>query len=67
MKYIRRFLSFWYRFIVGDDWKIAAGVVVGLSLVALLVHGSHINSWWLLPVIMVGMLTLSLWIATRRQ
>jgi hypothetical protein len=27
------FLRFWYDFVVGDDWKIAAGVVLALTVV----------------------------------
>lgn len=26
MRYVRRFFRFWYDFVVGDDWRIAAGV-----------------------------------------
>lgn len=37
MGFVRGFGRFWYDFIVGDDWKIAAGVVVALGLGALLV------------------------------
>jgi hypothetical protein len=33
------FLRFWWDFIVGDDWRIAAGVVVVLGVGALLVAG----------------------------
>ena len=33
------FLRFWWDFIVGDDWRIAAGVVVVLAVGALLVSG----------------------------
>jgi hypothetical protein len=27
------FLRFWYDFVIGDDWKIAAGVVLALAAV----------------------------------
>lgn len=66
MKYIKAFLSFWYHFIVGDDWRIAVSVVLGLCLITLLTH-AHIQIWWLLPVLIVAMLTLSLWFAVRHQ
>jgi hypothetical protein len=65
MRYIKQFFSFWYHFIVGDDWRIALGVVVGLGLVALLSYKTHHRVWWLLPILVVTMLTLSLWTATR--
>ena len=43
MKYIRSFVLFWWDFIVGDDWRVAAGVAVGLALTAVF------EVWWLLP------------------
>jgi hypothetical protein len=36
-RFVAGFLRFWWDFIVGDDWRIAAGVVVVLALGALLV------------------------------
>jgi hypothetical protein len=35
MRYLRGFGRFWFDFLVGDDWRIAAGVVVVLGLGAL--------------------------------
>jgi hypothetical protein len=32
MRFIRGFGQFWYDFLVGDDWKIAAAVVATLIL-----------------------------------
>ncbi len=32
MRFLRSFARFWYDFIVGDDWKIAAGIVVAVGL-----------------------------------
>ena len=32
MKGARAFGQFWYDFIIGDDWKIAAGVVLAVAL-----------------------------------
>jgi hypothetical protein len=48
MKYLRAFARFWWNFIVGDDWHVAAGVTVALGLTALLAHDG-VNAWWLLP------------------
>jgi hypothetical protein len=31
MSYVRRFGRFWYDFIVGEDWRIAAGVAIALA------------------------------------
>jgi len=32
------FFRFWYAFIVGDDWTVAAGVIAALAMTSLLVH-----------------------------
>jgi hypothetical protein len=37
MRFVKAFLRFWYDFVVGDDWKIAACVVAALGVGALLV------------------------------
>ncbi len=34
------FCRFWYEFIVGDEWRIATGVVGALGITALLVRTS---------------------------
>ncbi len=34
MSVLRAFGRFWYDFIVGDDWKIAAAVVLAVALTA---------------------------------
>ena len=37
MRYVKAFGRFWFDFVIGDDWKIAAGVSVALAaLVGLL-------------------------------
>ena len=36
MKFLKAFGLFWYDFVIGDDWKIAAYVVVALAIVAAL-------------------------------
>ena len=46
---MRRFGSFWWNFVVGDDWRVAAGLAVALGLTSLLTH-EGVNAWWLLPV-----------------
>ncbi|MEA2420632.1 MAG: hypothetical protein QOE60_2838 [Thermoleophilaceae bacterium] len=43
MRYVRGFGRFWWDFIVGDDWRIAAGVVTVLGLGAL-AHGKDLLS-----------------------
>ena len=65
MKRIKAFGAFWYDFVVGDDWRIAATVVLVLVL-TWGVSRTSVPSWWLLPAALVVMLPLSLWLAVRR-
>jgi hypothetical protein len=67
MRYIRNFLSFWYHFVVGDDWRVAAGVTIGLSIVAFFVHVKHLDIWWVLPVFVIALTTISLWDAAKKD
>ena len=58
MSALARFGKFWYDFIIGDDWRIAAGVVV--TVAALVVANHHgADWWWLLPVAVTALLTVS--------
>jgi hypothetical protein len=43
MKFIVGFGRFWWDFIIGEDWKIAAGVGVVLALGAVLVKGTDLS------------------------
>jgi hypothetical protein len=36
MRYLKAFGQFWYDFVIGDDWKIAVGVVLGLGITLVL-------------------------------
>ena len=63
---IRAFAAFWYDFVVGDDWLIAVGVVIGLALTYLLSR-TAVPAWWLLPLAVVVLLPLSLWRAVRHR
>jgi hypothetical protein len=40
VRFLSDFTRFWWDFVVGDDWRIAAGVVVVLAGGALLVAGT---------------------------
>jgi hypothetical protein len=55
----RRFGLFWWDFVVGEDWRIAAGVIVALAVTALLVH-LGVPAWWMLPVAVLALLAGSL-------
>ena len=63
MRYLRSFLRFWWEFVVGDDWRVAAGLALALGLTSLLTHDG-INAWWLLPLAVALVLGGSLWRVT---
>ncbi len=51
-------------FVVGDDWRVAAGVVIALGVTAL-VAGTSVAAWWILPLATLLMLGMSVWLASR--
>jgi uncharacterized membrane protein len=61
---MKRFASFWWDFLVGDDWLVAMGVLVAFGLTALLA-ASSVPAWWLLPLAFAVVLWLSLRRAAR--
>jgi hypothetical protein len=56
---LRTFGAFWYDFVIGDDWVVAAGVVAGL-LGTWGLHTAHVPAWWVLPVLLVVLLPVTL-------
>ncbi len=66
LKAVRAFGAFWYDFVVGDDWSVAAGVVLALAVTALLAH-LGVPAWWLLPLAVLALLGASLARAARRR
>jgi hypothetical protein len=48
MSHLRSFSLFWWNFVVGDDWFVAAGIALALAGLALLVDRG-VDAWWLLP------------------
>ena len=67
MKQLKWFGAFWYDFIVGDDWHVAAMVVAGLALTAVITRAAQVNAWWLLAVFVVAALVWSLHRATATR
>jgi hypothetical protein len=53
-------VRFLWEFVVGDDWRIAVGVVVALGATAL-VAGTSVAAWWILPLAAGGLLVFSVW------
>jgi hypothetical protein len=61
---LRAFGAFWYDFVIGDDWVIAAGVVIALVITAV-VAMTGTAAWWIVPAAIAVLLPLSLWRGTR--
>ena len=61
VRWIGGFLFFWYDFIIGDDWRVAAGIVIGFFIT----HAAGISSWWIIPLVVGAMLSFTLHEATR--
>jgi hypothetical protein len=43
VRFIRGFFRFWYDFIIGEDWRVAAGVTVVLAIGAVLVAQTELS------------------------
>jgi hypothetical protein len=55
VSYVLAFARFWYEFIVGDDWLIAAGVAVAIGATALLADRG-VAAWWVMPLAVIALL-----------
>ena len=62
MSTIRAFGRFWWDFVVGDDWRAAAGVAVGIGITAA-IAAADIAAWWFLPLAVAVVL----WLSLRRE
>jgi hypothetical protein len=66
VRWIRAFARFWIDFVVGDDWTVAATVLVALVATWGLTQAG-LPAWVLLPVAAVGSTAVSLRRATKRD
>jgi hypothetical protein len=64
MTWLWNFVRFWYDFVVGDDWVVAAGVVAVLGMAAVLASSGAV-AWVASALGMTGLLVLSVWRAAR--
>ena len=65
MRWVMRAAAAVWRFVAGDDWRLALGVAAAIGLVEVLVELST-NAWWLLPVVVPVLLWVSVSRAARR-
>jgi hypothetical protein len=61
---LRAFGAFWWDFIVGDDWRVAVGVVIAFAVTAVLAHRG-VPAWWVMPVAVLAILAASVVSAAR--
>jgi hypothetical protein len=52
------FSGFWYHFVVGDDWTLAAAVALGLVMTYAL-NVSRFPAWWIVPALVIVTLGIS--------
>lgn len=64
---LKAFGAFWYDFIVGDDWRLALGVVVALAATAAVGHLASVPAWWIVPAVAISVLVVSTWRASRHR
>jgi hypothetical protein len=66
MSRLAAFLRFLWDFVVGDDWRVAAGVALAIGLTAL-VSDTSIAVWWILPLAVAALLSLTVYEAARAK
>jgi len=65
MSRVLAFARFWYAFIFGDDWLIAAGVAAAIGVTAALADGG-VAAWWVMPIAVIALLVGSVRRGSRR-
>jgi hypothetical protein len=64
---IRAFGTFWYDFIVGDDWRVALTVALALAVTFVVNRLTGAAAWWIVVAATVVVLPLSIYRATRTK
>lgn len=64
---LKAFAAFWYDFIVGDDWRVALGVVLALAVTYTLAQSGTHAVWWIAPLAVLVLLPLSIRRAARKR
>ena len=60
MRLVAGFARFWWDFIVGDDWRIAAGVLLVLGVGALLVSAARASDPLVATLTAVGIMLVAI-------
>jgi hypothetical protein len=61
---LKAFGAFWYDFLIGDDWRVAVGVVLALAVTAAVSHATA-SCWWIVPAAVALLLPGTVWRAAR--
>jgi hypothetical protein len=67
VKRLKAFGAFWYDFVIGDDWRVAVGVVLALLVTFWVSRTANVPVWWVVPVAVVVLLPTSIYRAARRS
>ncbi|MGW7680922.1 hypothetical protein ACWGID_09310 [Kribbella sp. NPDC054772] len=70
MKYLKAFGQFWYDFIIGDDWKIAAAVVTVLAVLTVILLATSLGDTAITligAVLILAAFTISLSLDVRQK
>jgi hypothetical protein len=58
MRFVKGFARFWFDFVVGEDWRIAAGVVTVLGLGALALRAELVSGQLLAVLVAAAIVAL---------
>ena len=67
MNRLKQFGHFWYDFVIGDDWRLAAGAVVALGFAGSCLLRADRSVWWVAPTVIATLLAVSVLRATPRD
>lgn len=63
---LRAFGAFWYDFVIGDDWRVAVGVIFAFAITYLASRSTHASLWWVVVGAVAILLPVSIYRVTRR-
>jgi multisubunit Na+/H+ antiporter MnhE subunit len=64
---LRAFGAFWYDFVIGDDWRVALGVIFGLAVTYVASRFTDAPLWWIVVVTVAVLLPVSIHRIARRS